>query len=127
HNPRALARALPGRRRAPVRSRLRRALPPPVGALPQLLRGRLSRAAHPGHPAAAGQARLSLRATVAVGSAAMRRTLYEDVHEDFRASFRTFLEREVLGEEGRYGEWERDGIVPREVFARAGQGGFLAM
>ena len=57
----------------------------------------------------------------------MRRTLYEDVHEDFRASFRTFLEREVLGEEGRYGEWERDGIVPREVFARAGQGGFLAM
>jgi alkylation response protein AidB-like acyl-CoA dehydrogenase len=57
----------------------------------------------------------------------MRRTLYEDVHEDFRASFRTFLEREVLGEEGRYGEWERQGIVPREVFARAGAGGFLGM
>jgi len=57
----------------------------------------------------------------------MRRTLYEDVHEDFRASFRTFLEREVLGEEGRYGEWEHDGIVPREVFARAGAGGFLGM
>jgi alkylation response protein AidB-like acyl-CoA dehydrogenase len=57
----------------------------------------------------------------------MRRTLYDDVHEDFRASFRTFLEREVLGEEGRYGEWEREGIVPREVFARAGAGGFLGM
>jgi alkylation response protein AidB-like acyl-CoA dehydrogenase len=57
----------------------------------------------------------------------MKRTLFEDVHEDFRASFRTFLEREVLGEEGRYGEWERDGIVPREVFARAGRGGFLGM
>jgi alkylation response protein AidB-like acyl-CoA dehydrogenase len=57
----------------------------------------------------------------------MRRSLFEDVHEDFRASFRTFLEREVLGEEGRYGEWERAGIVPREVFARAGQGGFLGM
>jgi alkylation response protein AidB-like acyl-CoA dehydrogenase len=57
----------------------------------------------------------------------MRRTLYEDVHEDFRASFRTFLEREVLGEEGRYGEWEREGIVPREVFALAGKGGFLGM
>jgi alkylation response protein AidB-like acyl-CoA dehydrogenase len=56
----------------------------------------------------------------------MRRTLYDDVHEDFRASFRTFLEREVVGEE-RYGEWERAGIVPREVFARAGRGGFLAM
>jgi alkylation response protein AidB-like acyl-CoA dehydrogenase len=57
----------------------------------------------------------------------MRRTLFDDVHEDFRASFRTFLEREVLGEEHRYGEWERDGIVPREVFALAGQGGFLGM
>jgi alkylation response protein AidB-like acyl-CoA dehydrogenase len=57
----------------------------------------------------------------------MRRSLFEDVHEDFRASFRTFLEREVLGEEGRYGEWERAGIVPREVFARAGKGGFLGM
>ena len=57
----------------------------------------------------------------------MRRTLFEDVHEDFRASFRTFLEREVLGEEGRYGEWERNGIVPREVFALAGRGGFLGM
>ncbi len=57
----------------------------------------------------------------------MRRTLFEDVHDDFRASFRTFLEREVIGGEGRYGEWEREGIVPREVFARAGRGGFLAM
>jgi alkylation response protein AidB-like acyl-CoA dehydrogenase len=57
----------------------------------------------------------------------MRRTLFDDVHEDFRASFRTFLEREVQGEDGRYGEWERDGIVPREVFARAGVGGFLGM
>jgi alkylation response protein AidB-like acyl-CoA dehydrogenase len=57
----------------------------------------------------------------------MRRALFEDVHEDFRASFRTFLEREVLGEEGRYGEWERAGIVPREVFAEAGRHGFLGM
>jgi alkylation response protein AidB-like acyl-CoA dehydrogenase len=57
----------------------------------------------------------------------MKRTLYEDMHEDFRASFRTFLEREVLGDQGRYGEWERDGIVPREVFALAGRGGFLGM
>jgi len=57
----------------------------------------------------------------------MRRRLFEDVHEDFRASFRTFLEREVVGEEGRYGEWERAGIVPREVFALAGRGGFLGM
>jgi long-chain-acyl-CoA dehydrogenase len=57
----------------------------------------------------------------------MKRELFEDVHEDFRASFRTFLEREVIGGEGRYGEWERAGIVPREVFALAGRGGFLGM
>ncbi|HEX3433082.1 MAG TPA: acyl-CoA dehydrogenase family protein [Solirubrobacteraceae bacterium] len=57
----------------------------------------------------------------------MRRDLFEDVHEDFRASFRTFLEREVIGEEGRYGEWERAGLMPREVFAKAGRGGFLGM
>jgi alkylation response protein AidB-like acyl-CoA dehydrogenase len=57
----------------------------------------------------------------------MRRNLFEDLHEDFRDSFRTFLAREVVGEEGRYGQWERDGLVPREVFALAGSGGFLGM
>jgi alkylation response protein AidB-like acyl-CoA dehydrogenase len=57
----------------------------------------------------------------------VKRTLFEDLHEDFRASFRTFLEREVLGEEGRYGQWERDGLIPREVFLAAGRGGFLGM
>src|SRR2546430_15329631 len=57
----------------------------------------------------------------------MRRNLFEDVHEEFRSSFQTFLSREVVGEEGRYGQWEREGIVPREVYARAGAGGFLAM
>jgi alkylation response protein AidB-like acyl-CoA dehydrogenase len=57
----------------------------------------------------------------------MRRSLFEDVHEDFRESFRTFLQREVIGEQGRYGDWEREGLIPREVFAVAGRGGFLAM
>jgi alkylation response protein AidB-like acyl-CoA dehydrogenase len=64
----------------------------------------------------------------------MRRHLFEDVHEDFRESFRTFLAREVSGGtaaesggHGRYGEWEREGLIPREVFALAGTGGFLGM
>jgi alkylation response protein AidB-like acyl-CoA dehydrogenase len=57
----------------------------------------------------------------------MQRNLFDDVHEDFRASFRTFLQREVIGEDGRYGEWERVGLVPREVYELAGRGGFLAM
>ncbi len=57
----------------------------------------------------------------------MNRELFQDLHEEFRASFHTFLQREVVGEESRYGEWERAGIVPREVFATAGAGGFLGM
>jgi alkylation response protein AidB-like acyl-CoA dehydrogenase len=57
----------------------------------------------------------------------MHRELFDDVHEDFRASFRTFLEREVVGEESRYAQWEREGLIPREVLALAGRGGFLAM
>jgi alkylation response protein AidB-like acyl-CoA dehydrogenase len=57
----------------------------------------------------------------------MRRSLFEDLHEDFRASFATFLQREVVGEQNRYGDWERAGLIPREVFALAGGGGFLAM
>jgi alkylation response protein AidB-like acyl-CoA dehydrogenase len=57
----------------------------------------------------------------------VQRHLFDDVHEDFRASFRTFLEREVLGEQGRYGEWEREGLIPREVFELAGRGGFMGM
>jgi alkylation response protein AidB-like acyl-CoA dehydrogenase len=57
----------------------------------------------------------------------MQRTLFQDVHHDFRDSFRTFLQREVVGDVGRYGEWERAGIVPREVFAKAGAGGFIGM
>ncbi len=54
----------------------------------------------------------------------MKRVLFEDLHEDFRSSFRTFLEREVAPD---YLAWEHEGIVPREVFAKAGAGGFLAM
>jgi alkylation response protein AidB-like acyl-CoA dehydrogenase len=54
----------------------------------------------------------------------VRRALYEDLHEDFRASFRTFLEREVIP---HYMDWEREGIVPRELYAAAGRGGFLGM
>jgi alkylation response protein AidB-like acyl-CoA dehydrogenase len=54
----------------------------------------------------------------------MRRTLFEDEHEDFRASWRTFLEREVSP---HYERWERERLVPREVFAKAGAHGFLGM
>jgi alkylation response protein AidB-like acyl-CoA dehydrogenase len=53
-----------------------------------------------------------------------RRAVYEDDHEDFRESFRRFLAKEVVP---HFEQWERDGIVPREVFASAGANGFLGM
>src|ERR687886_1933318 len=54
----------------------------------------------------------------------MRRQLFDDAHEAFRDSFRRFLEKEVVP---HHEQWERDGIVPREVFAAAGANGFVGM
>jgi alkylation response protein AidB-like acyl-CoA dehydrogenase len=54
----------------------------------------------------------------------MRRTLYEEEHEDFRASFRKFVENEMAPHRG---EWDAAGIVPRELFTAAGRHGFLGM
>jgi alkylation response protein AidB-like acyl-CoA dehydrogenase len=49
---------------------------------------------------------------------------YDDVHADFRKSWRTFLERHVAP---HVDEWEQAGIVPRELFQRAGRDGFLGL
>src|SRR3954447_24697743 len=54
----------------------------------------------------------------------MQRTLFEFEHEEFRASFRRWLDKEVVP---RHLEWEEAGIVPRDVFAAAGAHGFLGM
>jgi len=54
----------------------------------------------------------------------MQRDLYESEHDMFRDSFRRFLEKEIVP---RAEEFERDGIMDRAVFARAGAAGFLAM
>jgi alkylation response protein AidB-like acyl-CoA dehydrogenase len=53
----------------------------------------------------------------------MRRALFEPEHEDFRQSFRRFVANEVAP---HHGAWERDGIVPRELFRAAGEHGFVA-
>ena len=45
----------------------------------------------------------------------MRRTTFDEEHELFRASFRQFLDKEVVP---RNDEFERAGIVDRGVFAR---------
>ena len=48
---------------------------------------------------------------------------YGEEHDEFRASWRTFLERHVVP---HVEAWEADGKVPRELFRLAGEGGFLA-
>jgi alkylation response protein AidB-like acyl-CoA dehydrogenase len=52
------------------------------------------------------------------------RTDFDDEHEMFRKAFRTFLEREMVPHRE---EWTEAEIVDRQVFAIAGQSGFLAM
>ena len=54
----------------------------------------------------------------------MKRTVFEDEHEALRASFRAWLDREVVP---NHLEWEAAGIVPHDLFAAAGSHGFLGM
>lgn len=54
----------------------------------------------------------------------MRRAIFEEEHEQFRASVRSFLEKEALP---HLLDWERAGIVDREFFRKAGASGFLGM
>jgi alkylation response protein AidB-like acyl-CoA dehydrogenase len=52
----------------------------------------------------------------------IERTLFEPEHEEFRSSFRRFLEKEVAP---HHDGWEDQGYVDREVWTRAGANGFL--
>jgi alkylation response protein AidB-like acyl-CoA dehydrogenase len=54
----------------------------------------------------------------------MRRAIYDDDHEAFRASVRTFVEKEIAP---HVDAWSAAGIVPRELFTAAGRQGFLGM
>src|ERR1700760_1538374 len=54
----------------------------------------------------------------------MRRTLFEPEHVDFRESVQRFVAEEVVPHQE---DWEREGIVSRDVFARAAEKGMLAM
>lgn len=54
----------------------------------------------------------------------MKRTIFEPEHEDYRASVRRFLAEEVAP---HHEQWEEEGIVPRELFTKAGEQGMLAM
>jgi alkylation response protein AidB-like acyl-CoA dehydrogenase len=48
--------------------------------------------------------------------------IYTSEHEDFRKTARTFYEREVVP---FHDQWEQDGIVPRELWLKAGEAGLL--
>ena len=50
------------------------------------------------------------------------RTVYADEHEIFRHSVRRFVEREIVP---HHAQWEKDGIVSREVWQAAGEQGLL--
>ncbi len=52
------------------------------------------------------------------------RTLFEHEHEDYRESFRRFLQAEVVPQ---YPGWERNQLVPRSLFSHCAEYGFLAM
>ncbi|MGH4005123.1 MAG: acyl-CoA dehydrogenase family protein, partial [Pseudonocardiaceae bacterium] len=54
----------------------------------------------------------------------MRRRLFEAEHDAFRESVRAFLDKEVIP---HLVAWEAAGIVPRDLFLRAGSSGFLGM
>jgi alkylation response protein AidB-like acyl-CoA dehydrogenase len=52
------------------------------------------------------------------------RTLYGDEHSQFRSTFRSWLDREVVP---RHEQWEADGITPRSIWREAGGHGFLGL
>lgn len=55
----------------------------------------------------------------------MKRTIFDAEHEAYRESVRTFVDKEIVH---HYRDWESEGIVPRELFARVAElGGFAAV
>ncbi len=52
----------------------------------------------------------------------MKRTIFDADHEAFRDTVRTFCEKEIAP---HHDQWEKDGIVPREVWEKAGELGLL--
>lgn len=54
----------------------------------------------------------------------MERRLYDEEHGFFRESVKAFYDREVVP---FHEQWEDDGIVPHEVFEKAGANGLLGM
>lgn len=54
----------------------------------------------------------------------MERNIFTDEHEMFRESVRRFIQKEIAP---YHEQWEEAGLVPRELWQKAGEMGFLAM
>src|SRR5260370_23490687 len=52
----------------------------------------------------------------------IERTIFREEHHIFRESVRRFVDREIVP---FHAEWEKDGIVPRELWLKAGAEGLL--
>ncbi|WP_045821032.1 acyl-CoA dehydrogenase family protein [Williamsia herbipolensis] len=52
----------------------------------------------------------------------MKRLIFESEHDQLRASAKAFVEREIAPYAD---QWERDGIIDREVFKKAGESGLV--
>ena len=53
-----------------------------------------------------------------------RRPIFDDEHEDYRESFRSFLAAEVAP---NFEQWDKDGFVSRDLFRKAAEHGFMSM
>ena len=54
----------------------------------------------------------------------MARDIFDDEHEAFRSAVGTFLDKEVVP---HHEQWEKDGVVDREVWRKAGGQGLLGL
>lgn len=54
----------------------------------------------------------------------MKREIFEEEHHIFRDAIRRFIEKEVAP---HHEQWEKEGIVPRDLWLKAGANGFLCM
>lgn len=54
----------------------------------------------------------------------MKRTIFNDEHNMFRDAVRRFVQNEIAP---HHEQWEHEGIVPRDVWLKAGELGFLCM
>lgn len=54
----------------------------------------------------------------------MRRTIFDEEHDMFRESVRSFIDKEIAP---NHEKWEQNGKVDKEMFQKAGSTGFLGM